>query len=75
MEIPSATLIEITKMEGAVFARGDFDGIVGLSFPDVNDGIPTLFDDMIEAKVIKEELFSFYLNRQVNFFYYLKISK
>lgn len=50
-------------MEGAVFARGDFDGIVGLSFPDSDDGIPTLFDDMIDNKVISEKVFSFYLNR------------
>ena len=31
----------------SVFDDGDFDGIVGLSFPDLGDDTPTLFDFMI----------------------------
>lgn len=35
-------------MKGDVFDDEDFDGIVGLSFPDPDDDTPTLFDFMIE---------------------------
>jgi len=35
----------VTKDDrGQIFDDGDFDGIVGLSFPDKNDDTPTLFD-------------------------------
>lgn len=37
MEIPETLFIEITSEEGDVFEDGDFDGIVGLSFPDLAD--------------------------------------
>lgn len=48
MEIPETLFIEITDEEGDVFEDGDFDGIVGLSFPDLADDMPTLFDFMME---------------------------
>lgn len=66
MEIPEATFIEITEEDGDVFQDGDFDGIVGLSFPDDADELPTLFDDIWETGLIDEQKFSFYLDRSDN---------
>lgn len=64
MEVPETTFIEITEQVGDVFEDGDFDGLVGLSFPDLSDDTPTLFDFMIQRKVIKNPIFSFYMNRK-----------
>ena len=50
LEIPNTTFIEISNEDGAVFDQGGFDGIVGLSFPDINDGLPTFFDFMYETQ-------------------------
>lgn len=47
MKVPETIFIEIKEMDGDVFDDGDFDGIVGLSFPDLGDDTPTLFDFMI----------------------------
>jgi len=57
MEIPETLFIEITKEEGDVFEDGDFDGIVGLSFPDLADDTPTLFDFMMKSEVIAAPMF------------------
>ena len=35
-------------MKGDVFNSGEFDGIIGLSYPDQEEGIPTIVDDMID---------------------------
>jgi len=64
MEVPDTLFIEITKEEGEVFSEGDFDGIVGLSFPDLADDTPTLFDFMIQNDVLSKPQFGFYMNRE-----------
>lgn len=38
MVIPNTLFIEITEYEGDAFDDGDFDGIVGLSFPNLIEG-------------------------------------
>lgn len=43
--------------------QGDFEGIVGLSFPDLADDMPTLFDFMMNEDLVEKNMFSFYLNR------------
>jgi len=48
MSIENALFIEITEEDGDVFYSGEFDGIVGLSFPDLSNDTPTLFDFMID---------------------------
>ncbi len=52
LEIPKTLFIEITDEEGDVFEEGDFDGIVGLSFPDLGDDMPTLFDFMLDQEIV-----------------------
>lgn len=64
MEIPQTLFIEITEEEGDVFEDGDFDGIVGLSFPDLADDMPTLFDFMMQNHLVEQNMFSFFMNRQ-----------
>lgn len=63
MEIPETLFIEITEEKGDVFETGDFEGIVGLSFPDLADDMPTLFDFMMNEELVEKNVFSFYLNR------------
>lgn len=39
-------------MDGDVFEVGQFDGIVGLSFPNLAGGMPTLFDFMMKQHLV-----------------------
>ncbi|EGR31334.1 hypothetical protein IMG5_112710 [Ichthyophthirius multifiliis] len=65
-EIKNVDFVEITKEEGYIFQDGDFDGIVGLSFPELGEGTLTLSDRMKQQKVIQKNQFSFYMNRNEN---------
>jgi len=40
--------LEITDEIGKAFEIGDFHGLVGLSFPELSGGLPTIFDEMIK---------------------------
>lgn len=44
--------------------QGDFDGIVGLGFPALGDGVDTIVDTMKDQKLIKRKQFSFYMSRK-----------
>jgi len=60
--VPNAEFFEITEEVGAAFQSG-FDGLVGLSFPELSNE-NGLFDFMISAGVVQEKIFSFYMDRK-----------
>lgn len=48
---------------GPAFLLGQFDGILGLAFKSISvDGIPPFFEDLVDAGVLDEPVFGFYLD-------------
>lgn len=53
----------MTHIESAYF-NGPYDGILGLGFSEISvNGIPTVFDNLINQKIIEKPTFSFWINR------------
>ncbi len=47
---------------GPAFAIGKFDGIMGMAFQSISvDHLPTIFELMVQDKLVDEPVFAFYL--------------
>jgi len=58
---------EALEIAEAAFVAAKFDGILGLAFPTIAvNGIQPVFQTLFEDKQVKENLFSFYLNRDAS---------
>ncbi|KAI9123995.1 hypothetical protein K1719_005295 [Acacia pycnantha] len=65
--VKKQVFIEATKEPGVTFLMGKFDGILGLGFQEISVGkaVPVWYN-MVEQGLVKEPVFSFWLNRNPN---------
>ncbi|XP_028763032.1 aspartic proteinase A1-like isoform X2 [Neltuma alba] len=65
--VKNQDFIEATKEPGSAFVAAKFDGLVGLGFQEISVGnsVP-LWYNMINQGLIKEQVFSFWLNRNTS---------
>lgn len=64
MKIKEQLFGEATHQPGITFIAAKFDGILGLAYDKISvKNVKPVFDNVIEQKLVDQNVFSFYLNR------------
>lgn len=62
--MPGQLFGEAVRQPGKAFIYTQFDGILGMGYPSISSIAP-VFDRIMAAKLLPQNVFSFYLNRCV----------
>jgi cathepsin D len=55
---------ETTKEPGLAFVVAKFDGLLGMGYEEISvNGMPTVFGNLVDQKVVTQPVFAFWLNR------------
>ncbi|KAJ8251571.1 hypothetical protein GJAV_G00222780 [Gymnothorax javanicus] len=64
LSVPGQQFGEAVTQPGIVFAVARFDGVLGMGYPAISvAGVKPLFDTAMAAKLLPQNVFSFYINR------------
>eukprot|EP00741_Cyanophora_paradoxa_P008617 tig00001355_g8341.t1 len=64
LEVKDQVFGEVTREKGISFLMSRFDGLVGMAYPAISkDEVTPLFDNMMDQKLLDQNVFSFYLTR------------
>ncbi|NP_001072053.1 napsin A aspartic peptidase precursor [Takifugu rubripes] len=62
LQVPGQLFGEAVRQPGETFIYTQFDGILGMAYPSISTIAP-VFDRIMAAKLLPQNVFSFYLNR------------
>nr|XP_019964302.1 PREDICTED: cathepsin D-like [Paralichthys olivaceus] len=64
LSVPGQQFAEAVKQPGITFAVARFDGVLGMGYPSISvDKVTPVFDSAMAAKLLPENIFSFYISR------------
>lgn len=54
----------LIRFEDKIFEKSSFDGILGLSYPELSQSTDPFYDSLIKANILQKNMFSIYLERR-----------
>lgn len=67
LPVPGQQFGEAVKQPGITFAVARFDGVLGMAYPSISvASVVPLFDTAMAAKLLPQNIFSFYISRLVS---------